>query len=143
MPEGARNPYKPGLRTTYGVPAISLIFLLLVTFWSPAAFRKALMAHRGNKLTKRTADAAAPGPDRYDVWDNALGGFGLRISPSGTKSFILRYRPKRAGSSAPKRFMTLGRYGTITVEEARDRAKKILGAVADGQDPAGTISEER
>jgi integrase len=113
---------------------------LLVT----SSISKVLMAqHRNTKLTKRTADAAAPRLDRYDVWDNALGGFGLRVSPSGTKSFILRYRPKRAGPSAPKRFMTLGRYGTITVEEARDRAKKILGAVADGQDPAGLLSEER
>ena len=32
--------------------------------------------------------------------------------------------------------MTLGRYGSVTVEEARDQARRKLGAVANGQDPA-------
>jgi integrase len=39
--------------------------------------------------------------------------------------------------------MTLGRYGPVTVEEARDRAMKLIGAVADGKDPANTLTEYR
>jgi hypothetical protein len=97
--------------------------------------------NRQAKLTKRTVDAATAREDRYDVWDSQLRGFGVRLSTTGTKTFILRYRPRRAGRSAPKRFMTLGRYGPVTVEEARDRATKLLGAVADGQDPAAAMTQ--
>jgi integrase len=115
--------------------------------WSPKHVRrsqlKAVIERHRTKLSKRTADAAAPEAHRYELWDSALPGFALRIASSGTKTFVLRYRPKRAGRSAPKRYMTLGRYGPVTVEEARDRARKLLGAVADGQDPAGALADER
>jgi len=64
------------------------------------------------------------------------------VACSGTKTFILRYRPK-LGRSAPKRFMTLGRFGPVTVDEARAKAMKIIGAVADGHDPAAMLRENR
>src|SRR5690349_16345433 len=83
------------------------------------------------KLTKKTIDSAVAASGRRDVWDSVLPGFGVRISMAGTRTFILRYRPKGGGRAAPKRFMTLGRYGPLTVEEARTRARRILGAVAD------------
>ena len=98
---------------------------------------------RGVKLTKRAVEAETPKSDRYELWDNALPGFGIRIAPTGTKTFILRYRPKNAGRSAPKRFMTLGRFGPVTVDQARERARKTLGAVADGQDPARILANRR
>jgi integrase len=98
--------------------------------------------NRKSKLTKRTADAALPSHLRYIVWDTVLSGFGLRVASSGTKTFILRYRPK-LGRSAPKRFMTLGRFGPVTVDEARAKAMKIIGAVADGRDPAAMLRESR
>jgi integrase len=100
------------------------------------------VGNRKLKLTKRTADAAVPSQLRYIVWDTVLPGFGLRVAPSGTKTFILRYRPK-LGHSAPKRFMTFGRFGPVTVDEARTKAMKIIGAVADGHDPAATLRENR
>jgi integrase len=96
---------------------------------------------RGSKLTKRIVDAAAPAPSRYTLWDGTLPGFGVTVSPAGTKTFMVRYRPKK--SAAPKRFMSLGRFGPITVEEARDKAMKIMGAVANGEDPAATLAEDR
>lgn len=92
------------------------------------------MERKGIRLTKSTVTGAAPAVGRYDLWDDTLSGFGVRVAPSGVKTFILRYRPK--GRGAPKRFMTLGRYGPVTAEDARRRATKILGQVADGQDPA-------
>jgi len=98
--------------------------------------------NRKSKLTKRTADAAVPSHLRYIVWDTVLPGFGLRVASSGTKTFILRYRAK-LGRSAPKRFMTLGRFGPVTVDEARAKAMKIIGAVADGRDPAAMLRESR
>lgn len=92
------------------------------------------MIGRPGKLTKRIADAAPAKAKRYTLWDTQLPGFGLRVSGSGKKTFMLRYRPR----SRPdiKRYVTLGRYGVITVEEARTEAKRILGQVAGGKDPA-------
>ena len=68
---------------------------------------------------------------------------GVRIDSSGRKSFVVRYRPKGSGASGPKRFVTIGRYGVLTADEARGRAKEILGVVATGGDPAEDIAEKR
>lgn len=97
----------------------------------------------GDKLTKRLVDAAPPQDAKYILWDSMIPGFGISVAPSGTKSFILRYRPGRHGRLAPKRFVTIGRFGSVTAEQARRRATKILGEVADGKDPAATAHEER
>ena len=93
------------------------------------------------KLTKRSVDNAEPAVKRYLIWDTELKGFALRVAPSGTKTYILRYRPRRQGQGAPKRFVVLGRHGIIAPDQARDRAKTILGAVASGLDPAKDRAE--
>jgi integrase len=95
------------------------------------------------KITKRTVDAAQPAASRYELWDSELKGFGLRIEPSGIKSFIVRYRAGAGGRTAPKRFVGIGRYGALTPDQARRKAKEILGAAANGEDPAGTKAKER
>lgn len=88
------------------------------------------------KLTKQLVDAL-PRPSRDQVvWDKTLAGFGLRLRPSGSKTFIIQYRAGGGRTGTPRRF-TIGRYGVFTVDEARAEAKKLLGAVANGQDPAG------
>ena len=97
----------------------------------------------GIVLTKRTVDAADVGPKRYDLWDSKLPGFGLRVEASGTKTFIARYRADGGGRSAARRFLTIGRFGTLTVEEARKQAKTVLGAAAKGEDPAGERQTKR
>ena len=94
-------------------------------------------------LTKRVVDAAQPRPERYHVWDSHLAGFGLRIESSGTKTFVIRYRTDGGGRSAPRKLVTIGRYGTLTVEEARKQAKTLLGAAAKGDDPAGDRANRR
>lgn len=94
------------------------------------------MAAGSTKLTKRTVDNASPREGRYVLWDSELKGFALRVAPSGTKTYIIRYRPRGLGGKAPKRFVVLGRHGPLTPDEARTRAKALLGAVAAGQDPA-------
>jgi integrase len=86
-------------------------------------------------LTKRAIDAAeyeGDGSSQDVRYDDQLPGFGLRVYPSGTKSFVLRYRTK----SGRLRFQTLGRYGVYTLKQARDEARSILGEVAQGGDPA-------
>jgi integrase len=99
------------------------------------------MVESSAKLTKRVVDAAQPRPARYMVWDTELKGFALRVSESGTKSYVLRYRPRGTGRAGPRRFMALGRHGVLTPDEARARAKTILGAVAAGRDPAKEHSQ--
>ena len=88
------------------------------------------------KLSKRIADTSAAASKRYVVWDTELKGFGLRIEVSGSKSYIVRYRPKGGGAAGPKQFVTVGRHGAVTSEQARARARELLGAVAGGADPA-------
>jgi hypothetical protein len=95
------------------------------------------MAKRvGVLLTKRVVDAAETRDDRYYVWDSLLPGFGMRVEKSGAKTFIVRYRAEGGGRTAAQRFVTVGRYGPLTPEQARKQAKTVLGGVAQGDDPA-------
>ncbi|MGY5800224.1 Arm DNA-binding domain-containing protein [Rhizobium sp. LEGMi12c] len=78
-------------------------------------------------LTKRTVDAARPDQDRYHIWDSELSGFGLCVVPSGMKTFIIKYRTDGGGRSTNQRVLTTGRFGPVTVEQARKLAKVKLG----------------
>lgn len=49
------------------------------------------------KLTKRAVDSLEPGERRYIVFDTDLTGFGVRITPSGHKSWVVEYRPGDGG----------------------------------------------
>jgi integrase len=95
------------------------------------------------RLTKLVVEKAEVRDARYDLWDLELTGFGLRVEKSGTKTFIIRYRTDGGGRSAPRRFLTVGRFGALTVEQARKKAKVLLGAAASGNDPAGEVQEKR
>lgn len=92
------------------------------------------------RLTKRTVDQALPGPSRYALWDSDISGFGLRVETSGKKTYFVQYRPKGLGRAAPKRFMTIGRHGHLTPDQARAQAQITLGAVAAGEDPAAKVA---
>ncbi|MDJ0450406.1 site-specific integrase [Methylocystis sp. JR02] len=96
------------------------------------------MSKRIAKLTKRVVDAAAPNAERYVIWDSALKGFGLRVEPSGTKTFLVRYR-----AAGRKRFVAVGRFGPLTPEQARGLAQATLSEVHMGHDPAEERRRER
>ena len=83
------------------------------------------------KISKRVVDASPSTNQDYFVWDEELPGFGLRILPSGRKSYLLQYRAK--GRS--RRF-TIGTHGVWTAETARKEARILLGQIAQGADPA-------
>jgi integrase len=93
------------------------------------------MAKAGSvaRLNKRTLDLLEPDPTkRAVVWDDQLKGFGVRIEPSGRKSFIVRYRPGGGGRGASQREIVLGRYGVLSADEGRQAAKKLLAEVGAG-----------
>lgn len=83
------------------------------------------------KLTKRIIDALETPRSVETIWDSEIPGFGLRIMPSGRKSFVLKFT-----ASGRQRWMTLGRFGDLTVEEARRMAQARRGDVALGKDPS-------
>lgn len=58
---------------------------------------------------------------RQDVWDSSISGFGVRISPEGHCSFVVRYRV-----SGRLRRLTLGPYPRITLADARQSARDAL-----------------
>lgn len=94
-------------------------------------------------ITKRVIDAAASAAKRYDIWDSQVSGFGVRIGLTGIKTFVVRYRAEGGGRNAPKRYVTVGRYGALTVEQARKKAKELLAAVTVGNDPASERNAKR
>lgn len=88
------------------------------------------------RLSNTTAEAEKPQERRVTVWDIDLAGFGLRVSPSGNKSWIASYRAG-GGRNAPQRLMTLGTFPKVGAPAARAAAAKVLAAAALGHDPAG------
>jgi len=97
------------------------------------------------KLTKRVVDTLRADPTRRRfVADADLAGFALRISPSGTKTYVVEYRPGAGGRGTLKRRMTIGRHGSPwTPETARAEARRILNLVAAGEDPAAEKADAR
>lgn len=84
------------------------------------------------KLTKSIVDKINPVLDKDQVFyrDENLKGFALRVTSTGMKSFVVETRIE----GKVKR-ITLGKYGVITVEEARKQAKTLLGQIARGDNP--------
>ena len=93
------------------------------------------------KLTKRTIDALQrPEPDdRLYVWDTELTGLGLVYHGSGNrKVFVLAYGPKAA-----RRRMSLGAYGPITIDKARELARAAIAQADRGDDPGEARRRQR
>ena len=85
------------------------------------------------RLNKRTIDEAVyQGPGACYLWDTELVAFGLRIYPTGRKSFVVSY-----WSRGRRRFYILGQYGKLTLPQAREAALEVFLRVRRGEDPAG------
>ena len=83
------------------------------------------------KLTKKVVEGADVRPTDYFLWCDDLPGFGVRILPSGKRSYLVQYR---AGGRS--RRAVIGLHGRLTTDEARKEAMGLLGQVAKGGDPA-------
>ena len=89
------------------------------------------------KITKREVDAAKPGMADIFLWDTITKGFGLKITPAGSKIYIYQFRIAEQGKAdrTPAKRYTIGRHGQLTPDQARDRAKELAGLVNRGIDP--------
>jgi integrase len=96
----------------------------------------------GSRITKRTVGALKTTASEYVAWDDDISGFGVRVRPSGAKTYIVQYRAG-AGRKAPTRKLTLGPVGKLTPDEARTLARKAVGSIAHGADPAGKRADDR
>ncbi len=91
------------------------------------------------KLTRPVVDALSPTDRDLFLWDTDLRGFGIRVKPSGVKTFVIQYRTAQGAS----RRMAVGQYGRLTVDEARKAAKIALADVTRGVDPKGERDQAR
>ena len=94
------------------------------------------------KLTKRSIDAISPTGRASITYDSDLKGFGVRIGPSGMRSWFVEYRPGAGGRRVAKRRMVLGS-NELTPEQARTAAKEVLANVSLGKDPGASRKRER
>lgn len=83
------------------------------------------------KLTKTSVEKLRPVEGKQVVtWDAEITGYGLRISPGGSKTFF--YQGRLDGRVKK---ITIGKFGKVTAEQARKEAKRIQSMLALGQDP--------
>jgi integrase len=83
------------------------------------------------KLTRTSVEKLTPTQKDYIEWDSEMKGFGVRVWPSGTKTWVCQYR---AGGRT--RRVKLGVYPNVEPDLARQLAQVIFGDVAQGRDPA-------
>ncbi|MGA7799446.1 MAG: integrase family protein [Gammaproteobacteria bacterium] len=90
------------------------------------------------KFTDLTVKALKPCTNRYEVYETGSKGFGIRVTPSGTKTFVYRYKV----SGRPRR-MTLGTYPDIRLKNARKQLDVARAKLATGLDPAAETLDSR
>ncbi len=90
------------------------------------------------KMTNIGIRNLKPKDQRYEAWEKGGTGFGVRVSPSGRKTFIYFYwRDNKA------RRMTLGVYGDVTLAEARMKYAKAKKDLSEGHDPGAEMVDHR
>ena len=97
------------------------------------------MSGANKRITKRVVEFASPADRELFIWDIELRGFGVRILPSGVRTYLVQYRMP----GGKQRRMTVGRHGTLTADQARREARQLLAAVERGDDPAGAVQQAR
>ena len=88
------------------------------------------------RFTDRSIAALRPKPARYEVWEG--GGFGVRVSPRGVKTWVWVYR----FAGRPRR-MTLGKYPAMRLVDAHYRLAEAKKLLAQGVDPGERVVAER
>lgn len=90
------------------------------------------------KFTDRSINALRPKGERYEVWDGGRTGFGVRVAPSGRRSWTFVYR-----FNSKARRMTLGTYPQLSLANARVKHAEAKRRLAVGRDPGVEMVEAR
>lgn len=91
------------------------------------------------KLTKTAVDATMPAAKEYELRDTIVPGFLLKVTPAGRKIFMVQYRT----NAGERRKPAIGRFGELTVEQARSIAQDWLADVRKGKDPTAEKAAAR
>ena len=83
------------------------------------------------RLTKTAVEALERGSRDIYAWDDRVAGFGVKVTPKGARIYVLKYRAGRL-----QRWMTLGRHGEMTAEQARAKADKASLALTHTREEA-------
>lgn len=85
------------------------------------------------RLTKTSIDALAlpVGKNELYAWDDTLKGFGVKLNVGGSRNYLIQYRARDGRT----RRVVVGKVGTLTLDEARKRARDLLSGVQVGIDP--------
>lgn len=94
------------------------------------------------ELTASLVRTLQPETKKRVVWDTKIDGFGAKIEPSGTVSFVYVYRFP-SGRAGRVRWYSIGKLGKVTVAQAREDAERLQGQVAAKQDPMALKTAER
>lgn len=78
-------------------------------------------------LTYRFIRSLRPRENPYEIADSSLRGLMLRVQPTGRQTYYLQYGRGRR--------VRIGDAQVVTLEQARQRARSLLGEIADGADP--------
>lgn len=90
------------------------------------------------KLTKSFIDRVKSPATEYEIhWDDAVSGYGLRVTPTGKRVFMAMGRVK--GKLVQ---FTIGNYGVFTEDQARKKAQKVLQMMREGIDPRDAQKED-
>ncbi len=94
------------------------------------------------RITKRMVDGLEARSSEYTAWDRDLGGFGVRVRPTGSKVYVVAYRAGR-GRGAPYRRQTIGATNKLSPDQARQEAERILAGATLGSDPAAELASAK
>jgi integrase len=84
-----------------------------------------------------------PGATRYVLYDTIVPGFGLRVFPSGRKTWVLEYRPGEGGRRAPVRRLKIASVTELAIDGARKEAERLRALILLGADPQRDLAVGR
>src|SRR5690242_1905471 len=88
------------------------------------------------KIGKELISKLQPQNKPYEIYDTEMKGFTLRVQPTGTMIYLVRYR-----WDLKQTRVVIGKHPILTPAQARDDAKKVLAGLVHGVDPGAKEQE--
>ncbi len=96
------------------------------------------------RITKTAVESIEPGTSDVFVWDagdRSTKGFGVKVTPSGSRVYVFQYRA--GGRGAKTKRYTIGKHGVWTADKARAEAERLARLVGQGGDPLAEKQERQ